>query len=254
MKHINKGIYIDKDSIIVDEHLKFILRENGYRIIEHVIKNKQEVIKIELETKIPEKLRKALSGVVQAMATAVEMRDPYTAGHQSKVADIARNIGEEMGIKNRDGMLEGIRIAAAVHDIGKLGLPSDILSKPTDLSDTEFDLIKIHPLKGYKILKEIDFPWPVAEIVYQHHERMDGSGYPRGLKGDEILIETRILAVADVLEAMSSHRPYRPSLGFKKAIKEIRKNKGKLYDSDVVDACISLIEKKKLKEFKKSKI
>lgn len=241
---MDREIYIAKDTIIIDDHLRDVLKVNGYKIIEHFNKNNQEVIKIELKNKIPDKLRKALGGVVQAMAASVELRDPYTAGHQMRVADIARRIATEMGIGkgDEDGILEGIRVAATIHDIGKLGIPSDLLSKPTEngLSDTEFELIKEHPRKGYEILKEIDFPWPIAEIVYQHHERVNGSGYPRKLKGKKILLEARIIAVADVVEAMASHRPYRPALGIEKAIEEIYNNKGKLYDKKAVAACLAL--------------
>jgi len=228
-----------------DDHLVGILESNGYRIVD-CIENDHEVLKIELKSVISDKLRKALGGMVQAIAMAAELRDPYTAGHQIRVSDLARKIAVEMGICNGEGKLEGIRIAASIHDIGKLGIPSEILSKPGEMSETEFKLIKLHPTKGYDILKEIDFPWPIAEIVYQHHERMNGSGYPRGLKGDEILIEARILAVADVVEAMASHRPYRPALGLDKAVEEIKKGSGKLYDKDVVKVCLKLYKDGKL--------
>jgi HD-GYP domain-containing protein (c-di-GMP phosphodiesterase class II) len=228
-----------------DDHLVGVLESNGYRIVD-CIENDHEVLKIELKSVISDKLRKALGGIVQVIAMSVELRDPYTAGHQTRVADVARKIGYEMGIKNGEGMLEGIRIAASIHDIGKLGIPSDILSKPTELSKAEFDLIKMHPQKGYEILKEIEFPWPIAEIVYQHHERLNGSGYPRGLKSDDILIEARILAVADVVEAMASHRPYRPALGIECAVEEIKSGKGTLYDKDVVKVCLKLYKDGKL--------
>lgn len=238
-----KDIHIPKDHIELDKELETLLLNNGYKILKHVKENDKELIKVELEDVIPKKIRQALKSVVQAIAMAVELRDPYTAGHQARVADISRIIAKEMGIQNGDGLLEGIRIAASIHDIGKLAIPSDILSKPTKLTETEKSLIEIHPLKGYEILKEIDFPWPVAEIVYQHHERMNGSGYPRGIKGKDIHIGAKIIAVADVLEAMSSHRPYRPAIGIEKAIEEIRKGKGKLYDKDVVKACLMLYKK-----------
>ena len=136
--------------------------------------------------------------------------------------------------------IKGIRVAGLVHDIGKMSIPAEILAKPSKLSETEFDLIKAHPQAAYDILKSIDFPWPVADIILQHHERLDGSGYPKGIKDGDILLEARIIAVADVVEAMSSHRPYRPALGTDKALEEIEKNKGTLYDPEAVDACLRL--------------
>ncbi|MCK4599865.1 PAS domain S-box protein [Candidatus Bipolaricaulota bacterium] len=185
-----------------------------------------------------ERLQKTLEGTVHALASAVEMRDPYTAGHQRRVTELACAVAEEMGLSEEQ--IEGLRMATLIHDIGKINVPAEILSKPTHLTDIEFDLVKIHPQTGYDILKGIEFPWSVAQIVLQHHERLDGSGYPTGLKGDEILLESRILGVADVVEAMSCHRPYRPARGLEKALEEIAQNKGKLYDSKVVDACLRL--------------
>jgi PAS domain S-box-containing protein/putative nucleotidyltransferase with HDIG domain len=190
-----------------------------------------------------EKLRKAMGGMIQAMAFTVEKRDPYTAGHQRRVADLARTIAKEMRLP--PDKIDGIRLAGVIHDIGKIAVPSEILSKPGTLNEIEFNLIKRHPDTGYDILKNIDFPWPIAEIVRQHHERIDGSGYPRGIKGDEITLEARILAVADVVEAMASHRPYRASLGLDKALEEITVNQGTKYDPDVVRICISLFTDKK---------
>jgi PAS domain S-box-containing protein len=185
-----------------------------------------------------ESLRKAFGATIQVLVSAVEVRDPYTAGHQIRSADLARAIAIEMGLPK--AIVDGIRMAGSIHDIGKLSVPAEILSKPTKLTNTEFSLIKEHPLKGYEILKNVESPWPLAQIVYQHHERMDGSGYPRKLKGNEIILEARIMAVADVVEAMASHRPYRPALGIEAANGEIEKNKGFLYDSDVADACLRL--------------
>ena len=190
-----------------------------------------------------EKLRKNLNATINAIALTVEARDPFTSGHQRRVADLARAIATEMKL-DKDS-IEAIRTAGVIHDLGKICVPADILSKPAKLNEIEFSLIKAHPKVAYDILKEIDFPWPVAEIVYQHHERWNGSGYPRGLADDEILLEARILAVADVVEAMSSHRPYRPALGIKEALKEIEKNKGILYDPEAVDACLKLFSRKK---------
>jgi putative nucleotidyltransferase with HDIG domain len=172
----------------------------------------------------------------------VETRDPYTAGHQLRSADLARAIATEMGLPSEN--IEGIRIAGSIHDIGKLSIPAEILSKPTKLSEIEFALIKEHAHKGYEMLKDVESPWPLAEIVYQHHERMDGSGYPRNLKGEEICMEARILTVVDVVEAMASHRPYRPALGIDKALEEIEKNSGIIYDKTVADACLKLFKEK----------
>ena len=189
-----------------------------------------------------ESLRKAVATTIQVMVSTVEARDPYTAGHQLRVADLARTIATEMGLPQEK--IEGIRMAGSIHDIGKLSIPAEILSKPGKLSDIEFSLIKEHARKGYEMLKDVDSPWPLAEIVYQHHERMDGSGYPRNLKGDEILMDARIMAVADVVEGMASHRPYRATLGIDAALKEIEDQRGVLYDADVVDTCLRLFRKK----------
>ena len=187
-------------------------------------------------------LRKALGGIIEAMALTVETRDPYTAGHQRRVADLARAIADEMNLPREK--VEGIRMAGVIHDLGKISVPAEILSKPGKISDIEFDLIKTHSQVGYDILKTIEFPWPVAQIVYQHHERMDGSGYPLRISGENILIEARILAVADVVEAMSTHRPYRQALGIEKALEEISRNKGIIYDPEVVEACLKIFTEK----------
>lgn len=188
------------------------------------------------------KLRKAMGGIIKASARMVETRDPYTAGHQKRVADLARSIAQEMSLPGNT--VDGIRTAAVIHDLGKIAIPSEILSKPTNLSKKEFDLIKTHPQVGYDILKDIDFPWPIARIVFEHHERIDGSGYPNGLTGEKLLIESRILAVADVIEAMASHRPYRPAPGIDKALEEISRNSGILYDPHVVNVCLKLFREK----------
>jgi PAS domain S-box-containing protein/putative nucleotidyltransferase with HDIG domain len=189
-----------------------------------------------------ESLRKSFGAIIQVMVSAVEMRDPYTSGHQLRVANIASAIATEMGLPQ--DKIEGIRMAGSIHDIGKLSIPAEILSKPTKLTNIEFSLIKEHPRIGYEMLKDVESPWPLAQIVYQHHERMDGSGYPRNLKGDEILMEARIMAVADVVEAMASHRPYRAALGIEAALEEIKKNKGIFYDNAVADACLRLFREK----------
>ena len=185
-----------------------------------------------------ESLRKAVGTTIQVLVAALEARDPYTAGHQLRVADLARAIATRMGLPQ--DKIEGIRMAGSIHDIGKLSIPAEILVKPTKLSNNEFSLIKEHSQSGYDMLKDVESPWPLAQIVYQHHERMNGTGYPRKLKGDEILIEARIMAVADVVEAMASHRPYRPGLGIAAALEEIEKNKGILYDNSVAEACLKL--------------
>jgi putative nucleotidyltransferase with HDIG domain len=186
------------------------------------------------------RLSLALSQTVQALAAAAEVRDPYTAGHQKRVTELAVAIAERLGLP-RD-RLDGLQVAGLMHDIGKLAIPSELLSKPSKLTGTERALIQEHPKVAHEILQGIEFPWPVASIVFQHHERLDGSGYPLGLRGDDILLESRILAVADVVEAMASHRPYRPALGVEAALEEIRGGKGKRYDAQAVDACIAVIE------------
>lgn len=189
-----------------------------------------------------DRLRKLLGGAVHAISLAVETKDPYTAGHQQRTADLARAIATEMGLSS--DRRDFIRTAASIHDIGKIGVPAEILTKPSTLLEIEFALIKTHSTQGYHILKDVDFPWPVAEVIHQHHERLDGSGYPKGIHGAEILLESRILAVADVAEAISSHRPYRPTRGIEAALAELVKHRGFLYDDDVVHACLTLFRKK----------
>jgi len=186
-----------------------------------------------------ERLRKAMGGIIQAMSLTIEKRDPYTAGHQRRVAKLCRAIGTEFGLDWE--RIQGLRMAAAIHDLGKIHVPAAILNKPGKLSDHELGIIRQHPQTAFEILKNIDFPWPLAEAIYQHHERLNGSGYPRGLKGDEIILEARILAVADVVESMSTFRPYRKELGIEKAILELQNNSGILYDSEVVNICMELI-------------
>jgi PAS domain S-box-containing protein/putative nucleotidyltransferase with HDIG domain len=192
-----------------------------------------------------ERLIRAMEHAIQAMTIVVEMRDPHTAGHQQRATQLACAIAKEMGLSKEQ--IGGLRLAGLIHDIGKVRVPAEILMNPDGLSEPEFMMIKAHPRLGYEILRTIDFPWPVAQIVLQHHERMDGSGYPSGLSGEDIIIEARILAVADVVDAMASHRPYRAALGINKALEEISQNKGVLYDSKVVDACLTLFRDKKFK-------
>ncbi|MHB8788896.1 MAG: CBS domain-containing protein [Desulfobulbaceae bacterium] len=195
----------------------------------------------ELEKRVEERTRelaRAVRGTIEAIALTVEMRDPYTSGHQKRVADLSAAIAVQMGFsKDR---VEGVYMAGLLHDIGKIRVPSGILCHPGRLSDAEFAIIKPHPEIGYNILKEIEFPWPLAEIVLQHHERLDGSGYPKGLRGDQIHIKARILAVADVVEALSSHRPYRPALGVDYALAVIAEQRGLLFDPEAVDACLAI--------------
>lgn len=192
-----------------------------------------------------DKLQKAMAGAVQTIAMISEVRDPYTSGHQQQVAKLAAAIAQEMGLSEK--LVQSIEMAGALHDIGKINIPAEILSKPGKLSKIEFDLIRTHPVIGREILKTIEFPWPICKIVLQHHERIDGSGYPDGLKGDDICLEAKILAVADVVDAMSFHRPYRPARGKKEAMAEIELNKGILYDAGAVDACLRLFKKKGFK-------
>ena len=182
-----------------------------------------------------DQLRRTVEGAVLAMSLVVETRDPYTAGHERRVAELATALGQEMGMDGAE--LDGLRLGSLIHDIGKISVPAEILAKPGRLSVVEFDLIKQHSQAGYDILSVIDFGRPVAEMVLQHHERLDGSGYPRGLQADELMPETCILAVADVVEAMSSHRPYRAALGTEAALAEIRDGAGTRYDADVAAAC-----------------
>jgi putative two-component system response regulator len=186
------------------------------------------------------KLERTLDGVIHAMALTIEKRDPYTAGHQERVAHLACSMARTMDLGAEQ--VKGLGMAAHIHDLGKIRVPSEILSKPGQLSDIEFALIKTHPKVGYDILRPIEFPWPVAEIVHQHHEKMDGSGYPRGLSGSEILLEAKIIAVADVVEAMAFHRPYRAALGIDKALTEVVRGKGRFFDPEVVKACLAVFK------------
>jgi len=192
-----------------------------------------------------QKLKKTLDDTVNALVKIIGLRDPYTSDHQKRVSKLAVAIARELELSEKEVKL--IKIGALIHDIGKATIPMEILNKPAKLARIEYNLIRAHSQIGHDILKEINFPWAVEEIVLQHHERIDGSGYPRGLKEDEILIGAKIIAVADVVEAMSSHRPYRPALGVKNALEEISQNRGILYDPKVADTCLKLFRKKKFK-------
>ena len=222
---------------IIKEHIKRL----GPAVLNAMEKKQTLVTKRKAEEEREaayQALDKALNDSITAMSKMVEMRDPYTAGHQTKVADLSVAIARE--VKLPEEHVKYLRIAALIHDIGKIHIPSDILNKPGKLRDMEWELIRIHAQGSYDILKSIEFPWPIAQIAWQHHERLDGSGYPNGLAGDQILLEAKILAVADVVDAMSSYRPYRPALGIDKALEEISQNSGVLYDTAIVDACLKL--------------
>jgi putative nucleotidyltransferase with HDIG domain len=207
-------------------------------VIRDITRRKIAEINIEENVQI---YRTALVGIIESMGRMLEKRDPYTASHQQRVSDLAVAIAELMGLG--PDQVEGIKLAARVHDIGKIEVPAEILSRPGKLSSLELEIIRQHPRAGFEILGNIDFPWPIAATVKQHHEKMNGSGYPEGLSGEEILLEARIICVADVVEAMASHRPYRPSLGIERAIEEIVKHRGTCYDSAVVDACVNLFNR-----------
>ena len=194
---------------------------------------------------VQKKLDNITNAIIKTISKIMDTRDPYTAGHQKRVAQLAFAISREMKLSSEK--IESVRIASQIHDIGKIGIPSEILTKPSVLDSVEFSFMKKHPLIGYDILKDIDFPYPIAQIVLQHHERIDGSGYPNGLRGDEILLEAKIIAVADVVEAMSSHRPYREALGVDVALEEIEKNKSTLYETEIADVCIKLFREKGFK-------
>ena len=222
---------------IIKEHIKRL----GPAVLNAMEKKQTLMTKLRAEEEREAAYRaldKALNDSITAMSKMVEMRDPYTAGHQTKVADLSVAIARELKLPEEH--VKYLRIAALIHDIGKIHIPSDILNKPGKLRDMEWELIRIHAQGSYDILKNIEFPWPIAQIAWQHHERLDGSGYPSGLAGDQIILEAKILAVADVVDAMSSFRPYRPSLGIDKALEEISHNRGALYDPAIVDACLKL--------------
>lgn len=237
---------VDREQLFaaVDRSALKVLRErmggeNGEWLEELVLQRTWDLDRTgeALETSLG-KLRQAMQAVIQAMTLVIELRDPYTAGHQRKVANLARLIAQDLKL-DRD-QVDGIYMAGVVHDIGKVSVPTEILSKPAGLTDLELRLVRTHPEAGHGILKGIDFPWPIARIILEHHERLDGSGYPLGLSGEAIMLEARIIAVADVVDAIASHRPYRPSLGLEQAMEEIARHRGTLYDPPVVDACLRI--------------
>ncbi len=230
-----KVLWIQERSQIVLNHIGRIDYISGVLFDISRRKRGEEALKKSLR-----RLRNAFRGTVKALSSTLEMRDPYTSGHQMRVTLLACAIGKKMGFS--EDQLEAMRIIGSLHDIGKIAVPSEILNKPGKVNEHEFSLIKMHAEAAFNILKDIDFPCQIAEAIAQHHERLDGSGYPKGLSGPEILLQARILAVADVVEAMSSHRPYRPGLGLEAALKEITQKKGILYDPEVVDVCVRLFK------------
>ncbi|MFQ5997545.1 MAG: HD-GYP domain-containing protein, partial [Dehalococcoidales bacterium] len=242
--YITKPFHVDTILNTVTEALEKqrLVMENR-RLFETAQRELAERKRAEEESKrYSEKLQELIENITKAIALTTELRDPYTAGHQQRVTQLAYAISKEMGLNKE--VIAGIRVAGSLHDIGKMYIPSEILTKPGRLTEIEFDMIRTHPEAGYGIVKMIDFPWPVAPIVLQHHERMDGSGYPAGLAAKDILLEARILGVADVVEAMASHRPYRPALGIDKALAEISRKRKSLYDPEVVDICLKLFTEK----------
>jgi putative nucleotidyltransferase with HDIG domain len=228
-----------------NKELAFQTREREKRAAELVVANVELAFQTEEKGKraaelviINEELHDALLDTVRVAMALSELRDPYTAGHERRVAEIAVAISASLGFD--EGRQEGIRVAGRLHDIGKIIVPAELLSKPGKLTKHEYNLIKEHAQAGFEVLNQVSFPWPVAEVALQHHERLNGSGYPQHLVGDAILTEARIMAVADTVEAMSSHRPYRPGLGIEKALAEVERGRGTTYDPDVVDICLRL--------------
>ena len=227
----------------------YVLKDKLFRlgpVVKRALKESKEYRKhMQVDIKLRksyQKLQSTMQDIIRTIAKMVEIKDPYTAGHQYRVSQLATLIAKELKFTTES--LEGIRVAALVHDIGKISIPAEILSKPSKLNQIEYSLIKDHCKIGYDILKNINFPWPVAKIILQHHERINGSGYPQGLTDDEILLEAKIMGVADVVEAMSSYRPYRPALGIDEALKEISQKKGIFYENEVVNICLKLFREK----------
>ncbi|MBN2220326.1 MAG: PAS domain S-box protein, partial [Kosmotogaceae bacterium] len=232
-------VHIRKNGTRYPVEVRLQLHDNEYERVFVAI-----VLDISERKIAEESVKKSLESLINTLSSLVEARDPYTSGHQKRVSELSTAIARKLFSEDEmhEDIVESIRVAALLHDIGKSAVPTEILTKPVRLNNLEYDLVREHSKKGYVILKEVYFPWPIADIVAQHHERLDGSGYPRGLTGDEIRIEARIIAVADVVEAMSSHRPYRASLGIEAALDEIRQNSGRFYDRRVVEACLELFE------------
>ncbi len=244
---VEREIYDEKHNVWLSSAIypADLVTDKGKRVFFHMVHDitKRKNAELELRDSLA-KLQHITEAGIRAITLIVEQRDPYTAGHQTEVGRIASAIAGEMGYD--DNFLKGMEIAGLLHDIGKIAIPIEILSKPGKISRNEFAIIKTHPAVGYNILKEIDFSWPIAKIVLQHHERLNGSGYPNGLTREKILKETRIISVADVYEAMTSHRPYRPALSVKSALEELERNRDILFDKDAVDACVRLVRQKKI--------
>ena len=246
---ITSQITTQQALVIANQELAFQNEEKAKRAAELVIANQELAFQNEEKAKravqlviLNVKLQESLMQTIELAKQLVELRDPYTAGHEQHVGDLARAIAEQLGFdKHRQ---QGLMIAGYLHDIGKIIVPIEILSKPGPISPEEYSLVKNHVQAGYKLLEAVVFPWPIARPVWEHHERLDGSGYPNHLKGDQISIEGRILSVADVVEAISSHRPYRPALGIDRALAEIVRGRGVLYDEAVVDACLKLFRER----------
>ncbi|WP_292590226.1 MULTISPECIES: HD domain-containing phosphohydrolase [unclassified Mesotoga] len=234
---MNYWIFILAIGLTVTLSLAVLIGSLGNRSfhLEREVGKRTEELRESLET-----VSKTMEASVNVLASVVDLRDPYTSGHQRRVAELSVAIGKKLGFE--ENRLTGLRLSAMIHDVGKIQVPAEILNTPRKLTNLEFDLIKLHPTAGCELFKDIEFPWPVADAILQHHERLDGSGYPEGISGDQIILEARIIAVADVVEAMASHRPYRSSLGLQAALDEIRSGKGKLYDARVVDACLELFD------------
>lgn len=239
--YINKPFQKEEVLARVSTHIALSRTQKKLQASHDDLETKVEKRTAELATK-ERQLKRALEQTIDAVATTLEKRDPYTAGHQRNVALLSVAIGKEMGLDEEQ--INAIRLGASIHDIGKIHVPAEILNTPRRLSEIEFELIKTHPQQGYEILKDVDFPWPIQDVILQHHERLDGSGYPYGLKGNEICLESRIVAVADVVEAICNHRPYRSALGIDDALKVIKQGRKLLFDEDAVDACLSLFQEK----------
>jgi putative nucleotidyltransferase with HDIG domain len=234
------NIFSDSNDSFKEQENKILLK------IANNLSNDIRGLKLEIQLKDTMKqLQRALYETIDAITLMSEIKDPYTSGHQKRVAIISSAIATELGL-SKDA-IDGIYVAGLLHDVGKISVPNDILAKPGKLNEGEFIIIKNHPIVSYTILEHIEFPWPIASIVNQHHERIDGSGYPYGIQGNEMSIGSRILSVADVVEAMTAHRPYRPALGLKKALSEIENNKGILYDREITEACVKVFKEKKVK-------
>jgi len=244
---VNNGSILGLINIFSNHEDSFKEQEN--KILQKIainLSNDIRGLKLEIQLKDTMKqLQRALYETIDAITLMSEIKDPYTSGHQKRVAIISSAIATELGLQK--DMIDGIYVAGLLHDVGKISVPNDILAKPGKLNEGEFIIIKNHPVVSHSILKHIEFPWPIASIVNQHHERIDGSGYPHGIQGEKMSVGSRILSVADVVEAMTAHRPYRPALGLKKALSEIEKNKGILYDQEITEACVKVFKDKKVK-------